>query len=294
MAKAIPAVFRSNEGRAHYLAAYDAVLRIWPVPFEELYVPTPLGLTHVIASGPPAASALLLLPSLAASAMLWQPNVAALSEHFRVFAVDIIGQVGKSVPSKRIRTRQEMADWLSALMDGLGVTRASLVGASYGGFLAMNQAIMTPDRVKQVALIGPAATFVRLPWKFYYAMLIKGPLRKLFRRKAPAQLPGGRLLPPEGFGGLMAAAMMHSAKPNLAPAIVFSKSDFRRVKAPVLLLIGEKEILYAAHTVLEIAKRRLPGLSGAVISGADHLASLSAPEAVNSRLLEFLTPSPPS
>ena len=294
MAKAVPPVFRSSAGRASYYAAYDAVLRAWPVPFEELDIPTPQGLTHVIASGPSAAPPLLLLPSLAASAMLWQPNIAALSTHFRVYAVDIIGQVGKSVPAKRIRTRQEMAEWLSALMDGLGVGRASLVGASYGGFLAMNQAVSTTERVDRVALIGPAATFVRLPWKFYYAMLIKGPLRRLFRRKASPRWSGERPSPVGSFGSLMASAMLHSAKPNLAPAIVFSKSELLRVKAPVLLLIGEREVLYDPQTALEKARKRIPGLSGAVISGADHLASLSAPEAVSNRLVEFLTPSQPS
>lgn len=294
MAKAIPEIFKSDEGRERYLAAYDAVLREWPVPFEELDITTPLGLTHVIASGPRDAPPVLLLPSLAASAMLWQPNVAALSAHFRVYAVDIIGQVGKSLPSQRIRTRHEMAGWLSALMDGLGVARASLIGASYGGFLAMNQAILAPERVDRVALIGPAATFIRLPLKFYYAMLIKGPLRRLFRRKAPARLSAGWKLSPGGFGGLMAAALMESSRPNLAPAIVFGKEALRRVQAPALMLIGEKEMLYPAHAALKKAQHKMPQLSGAVIPGADHLAALSAPDEVNRQLLKFLAPSPPS
>lgn len=294
MAKVIPPVFKSDEGRMRYLAAYDAVLREWPVAFDELDISTPLGVTHVIASGPPDAPVILLLPSLAASAMLWQPNVAALSENFRVYAVDVIGQVGKSVPSKRIRHRDEMAIWLSALMDGLGASRASLVGASYGGFLAMNQAILTPERVDRIVLIGPAATFVRLPLKFYYAMMIKGSLRKLFRRKAPVRLPGGRKLSPGGFGGLMAAAMMESARPNLAPAIVFGKKDLRGVQAPTLLLIGEKEVLYDAHSALAKAAAKLPGLCGAVVPNADHLAALSNPAFVNEKLLTFLRPSPPS
>lgn len=294
MAKAIPAVFKNIEGGARYLEAYDAVLREWPVAFEERDVPTPLGLTHVIASGPLDAPPVLLLPSLAASAMLWQPNVAALSAYFRLYAVDVVGQVGKSIPSKRIRNRYEMAAWLSALMDGLGIARASLVGASYGGFLAMNQAILTPERVERIALIGPAATFVRLPLKFYYAMMIKGPLRNLFRRKAPVRLSGGPKLSPTGFRGLMAAAMMESARPNLAPAIVFGKKDLCRVQAPSLLLIGEKEVLYEPHATLAKAMAKLPGLQGTVVPNADHLAALSNPAFVNQQLLNFLRPSPPS
>src|SRR5690349_9867784 len=92
--------FRSDEGKARYLAAYDAVLREWPVPFEELDLPTRFGTTHVVASGPRDAPPLVLLPSLAASATLWRPNVAALGARYRVYAVDVIGQTGKSVQTR--------------------------------------------------------------------------------------------------------------------------------------------------------------------------------------------------
>ena len=60
--------FKSEESRARYMAAYDAALRDWPVAYEALDLPTRLGPTHVIASGPPDAPPLLLLPSFAGTA----------------------------------------------------------------------------------------------------------------------------------------------------------------------------------------------------------------------------------
>ena len=45
-------VFRSSEGEAQYHAAYEAVLKEWPVPYDELFIRTRFGTTHVIASGP--------------------------------------------------------------------------------------------------------------------------------------------------------------------------------------------------------------------------------------------------
>src|SRR5262245_15529569 len=44
--------FKSPEGEAAFLAAYDAALKEWPVPFEEMTIPGRFGMTHVIASGP--------------------------------------------------------------------------------------------------------------------------------------------------------------------------------------------------------------------------------------------------
>jgi pimeloyl-ACP methyl ester carboxylesterase len=159
-------LFKSNKGRIRYLEAYDAVLRDWPVPYEELDVPTRFGDTHVIASGEQEAPPLVLLPSLAGSATLWRPNVEGLSTHFRTYAVDVIGQVGKSVPTRRIENRQDCADWLVDVLDALDIPRTSIVGSSYGAFLALNQASLTPERVDRVILISPAGTFVGLSLRF--------------------------------------------------------------------------------------------------------------------------------
>jgi pimeloyl-ACP methyl ester carboxylesterase len=184
-----------------------------------------------------------------------------------------------------------MADWLNDLMDGLGIARASIVGSSYGGFLALNQAILAPDRVDRVVLISPAASFVGFGWRFYYAMFVKGPIRRILRARrgtSPNTLPGGIKLAPDGWGMLMAVTMSESARPNLAKAIVFGRRALSAVRAPILLLIGENEVLYRPRETIAIAEARLPGLRGDVIPNADHLASLSAPAAVNARVLQFL------
>ena len=95
--------FRTEASEARYMAAYDAVLAKWPVAYEDIVVPTRLGATHVIASGPADGSPLVLLHAAMATATVWRPNVEGLSEHFRVYAVDIVGQGGRSVASRSSR-----------------------------------------------------------------------------------------------------------------------------------------------------------------------------------------------
>jgi hypothetical protein len=53
--------FKTPEGEARFYAAYDAALKRWPVPYEEMDIPTRFGTTHVVASGPKDASPLVLL-----------------------------------------------------------------------------------------------------------------------------------------------------------------------------------------------------------------------------------------
>lgn len=288
--------FKSEAGKVRYMAAYDAVIREWPVACEELDLPTRFGVTHVIASGPAPAPVVMLLPSLAASATLWRPNVAALSAHYRTYAVDVIGQVGKSVPTRRLKSRRELADWLGDLLDALGVRRASIVGASYGGFLALNQASLTPERVESVVLISPAGTFVGLPWKLYYRALIKGPILRLLRPKRVRDITDllgkdARLAPEDArWRELMSVTMSVSAVPNTVRPTVFSNAELAAIRAPSLLLIGENEPLYEPHATLKKAMERMPGLSGAVVSNAHHLAALARPDDVNERVVRFLRP----
>jgi pimeloyl-ACP methyl ester carboxylesterase len=147
--------FKTEEGRAKYLAAYDAALTAWPVAYEERDVPTALGPTHVIASGPAEAPPLILLPSFAATALVWRPNIAALAAQHRCYAIDTIGQPGKSVAVRPITDPADYVAWLGEVMDRLGVARAPIVACSFGAFLAAQQALLTPERVERVVLIGP-------------------------------------------------------------------------------------------------------------------------------------------
>lgn len=286
--------FRSDAGMAKYMAAYDAVLREWPVPYEELDLPTRFGTTHVIASGAHDAPGVLLLPSLAGSATLWRPNVAALSQCYRVYAVDMIGQVGKSVSTRRLRTRRDLADWLSDVLDALQLRSASFIGSSYGACAALNQASLTPERVERVVLIGPAGIFGPMSWSFYFAMLITGPIRKLLRPNRPrdiTELLGrhARIAPSDArWRELMSVTMSVSAIPNTVRVGVFSDAELAAIRAPTLLLIGEHERLYDARAMLNRAMKRMPGLSGAIIPNAHHLAALAQPEDVNARIMQFL------
>ena len=111
--------FKTPEGQARFLAAYDAALKLWPVPYEELDIPTRFGLTHVVAAGPKNAPVLVLLHGYMATSVMWAPNVADFSRDYRVYAIDIMGQPSKSVPGDPIRDANDYVAWLTATLDGL-------------------------------------------------------------------------------------------------------------------------------------------------------------------------------
>ena len=287
--------FKDEESRARFIAAYDAALAEWPVPYEALDVPTRFGTTHVIAGGPADAPPLLLLPSFAGTAMAWRLNALALSQHFRTYAVDVIGQPGLSTGAPKLRTARQYAEWLSELMDGLGLARASIVGCSFGGFLALNQAVATPERVERVVMISPAGTFATQRWKLLWAMRVRAPAVRLLRRltgdrRKPSLADLGSRHPPRDlkWAALIGVAMSERAEVSVIDPPVFSRRQLAAVRAPCLLLIGEKETLYEAEPMLALAKARMPQLQTALVRGADHIAAMAQPEDVNARILAFL------
>jgi pimeloyl-ACP methyl ester carboxylesterase len=128
--------FRSPELRAQFIAKYDAVMRSWPVAYEELDVATAFGATHVIVSGPTSAPPLVLLHGAATTAAMWSSIIAPLSESHRCYCIDTITDANKSVATKRVRAVADYVDWLRQSFAALELENARVAGLSYGGWLA--------------------------------------------------------------------------------------------------------------------------------------------------------------
>jgi len=150
-----PSAFNTAEGEAKFLAAYDREMRLWPVPYEEVDVRSRFGTTHVVICGPKTAPPLVLLHGYMATLTMWWPNIAAFSNDYRVYAIDVMGQPSKSRPNEPIGNVADFVSWLSATLDGLELDRVFLVGMSFGGWLALNYTVAAPQRVRRLVLLSP-------------------------------------------------------------------------------------------------------------------------------------------
>jgi pimeloyl-ACP methyl ester carboxylesterase len=285
-------VFRSPEGEAQYVAAYDAVLKQWPVPYNELYIPTRFGDTHVVVSGSKDAAPLMLLHPAGGGATIRVRNVGGLSQCYRTYAVDTIGEPNKSILTRSIslHQRRDFTDWMVDLFDGLKIESANMVGNSFGGFLALNTAFYLPERVKKVVLISPAATFVPIPawsWHFMPANMI-GPLigSKGMLLAAYDWIWQG-FPKDESIAQLRALAAIYGRPRHWSPT-VFSDEELRKIRTPVLLLIGDHEVIYKPEDAIRRATRLVPSLKAKIVPNANHIAEYTAPDFVNAAILEFL------
>src|ERR1700687_1602336 len=87
----------------------------------------------------------------------WRHQLAALSEHYAVFAPDTRGFGQTDKPGTRV-TRQILAQDVINFMDVLGLERAAIVGHDWGGIIAFKLAIDWPHRVTRLALLDTLCT----------------------------------------------------------------------------------------------------------------------------------------
>ena len=287
--------FRTPEGQAAFFAAYDAAMKTWPVPYEELEIPSRFGMTHVIVSGPKEAPPLVLLHGYDATALMWAPNIADLSSDYRVYAIDVMGQPNKSVPTVPIRNADDYAMWLAGTLDGLHLHRVYLAGQSYGGWLALNFALTEPERLRKLVLLSPGGGFVPMARQFS----LRGMLMVWFPTRITVNWFMRWLGVTERRGGadvrmlleLMYLGLKHFRVPietlRVMP-VMFPEDRLRAMRVPTLLLIGDHEVVCHPAMALDRARRLFPDFEGELVPQSSHEMSFSQRRIVDARVLDFL------
>ncbi len=293
----LPSAFKSPRGEAEYMATYEATMQLWTVPYESMDIRSRFGSTHLVVCGPKEAPPLVLLHCFFSSLTNWAYNIAALSGDYRVYAPDMMGQPSRSIPDQPIRNREDLAEWVTGVLDTLGIAQTDLGGYSFGGFAALNYAIHAPDRIKKLVLLTPVGGLVPLKTQFFIrAMLINyQPLKRLAMKSFldwTFYKPNLRNENTKRMFDCMLNQMTSGAKywrsPNLVPPVPFKDEELRGVRTPALLLIGQQETYYDPVAAVERAKRLIPRIRAELIPGASHDLPVSKPDAVNPQIVAFL------
>ena len=107
-------------------------MRLWPVPYDSMKLESRFGSTYIVVCGPTNGPPLVILHCFFTSLTTWVNNIADFSREYRVYAPDMMGQPGKSIPDQPIRTRVEMAEWLTGVLEGCGIGQTGSSDLSMG------------------------------------------------------------------------------------------------------------------------------------------------------------------
>jgi pimeloyl-ACP methyl ester carboxylesterase len=280
-------LFKTPDHEKQFMETYEAVLDFWSVSHEALEVTTSFGVTHINAAGAKEQPPMLLLPGFGANSTMWYPNIAELSAKFRCYAIDTNGQPGKSLPARSL-TAANSAEWLAELLNGLGISKAILAGVSLGGWLALNFAIRNPERTERAILLDPAASFEKMSatflWHSFMPVMVH-PTRAGLVRYFGWMTRGYTVN--EKWGELMLQGILNIRPQPPIRATAFSDSELRSVRVPVLVLIGERSLIYNPERACERAARLIPGVKAEILPGASHALIAEKAEMVNAHILDF-------
>jgi pimeloyl-ACP methyl ester carboxylesterase len=273
------------------MAIYDEALRHWPVPFETSFVTTRYGRTHVIASGDPSSPPLVMTHPAAVGAFVGSSIIAPLSEKHRVYALDTIGDFGKSEladPDRYPKKGRDYSAWLDDVYEQLAITQADVVAGSMGGWIAMNHAIHAPDRVRRLVLLGPMGL---PPWRATLAVLIPfvwyvmRPTEAKFDRIIFRSLGEGERANRE-FRPWM--RLMGKGKARVGQPFRIPGRKLRTIKAPTLVILGGKDGLVGSAAAATKRARNIPSCEIEILPQAGHIMNVDEPEFVGQRIVNFL------
>jgi len=238
-------IYTSPKGQQLVEDRYRQFLKYWTAPNQQFHVPTRHGDTFVIASGDESAPPLVLLHGSAANSSSWMGDVGHWAKRFRVYAVDVIGEPGLSAPTRPPLHSDAYALWLDDVLNALDVQRASLVGVSLGGWVALDYATRRSERVQSIALISPAGV-----GRQKIGILFKVAFFKLFGSWGTKKLREAILgRPPENPTPavqklLEFVALIHqNFRPRRGKVPVFSDAALAKLTMPVLAIVGARDVM---------------------------------------------------
>ena len=241
--------------------------------------------------GPERAPWLVLSNSLGATLEMWQPQVAAFSEHYRVLRYDTRGHGSSSIPP-RPWTIADLGGDVIGLLDALQIERAHFCGLSMGGATGMWLATRAPQRLDRLVLcnttpwLGPPQTMtarIAQVRRDGMAPLVEGILQRWFTPEfrasdaAAVDRIGQMLLaaPAEGYAGCCEALRDMD-----------QRDDLPRINAPTLVIAGTED----PSPSVDAARQWTAMIPQALFIElpAAHLSNIGAATAFNAAVLGFL------
>jgi len=237
---------------------------------------------------------LTLSHSLACSVRMWDPQIAAFKDRYRILAFDTRGH-GASAAPKGAYTLEALADDLKGLLDLLGIKRTHFAGLSMGGMIGQTFALKYPGVFQSLVLADTTSGFpaeaaplwaerIRVAETQGMQPLVQPTLERWFTepfRKSHPQVVGriGALIASTPVAGYVGCS-------HAIPKINLT-AQLKAIKCPVLVICGEQD----AGTPPAMARaihEHAPGSKLVMIPQAAHLSNLEQPQVFTKAMEQFL------
>ncbi len=281
-------IFNSEADKTRIMDIYENKLQQWYIPFESTYLKTSFGDVQIISCGDPDNPPALLLPDYQMAAWTWIYNIVNLNKNYHTFAIDIIGETGKSqlddlnsIPY----SDQDIRQHYNEIMDKLQLDSAIFIGVSQGAYLALRYAKTEPDRVEKLVLIAPLG-FTR-PLRYMPSLI----LARVFPVRPFIALTCDRLMGKSPIvrnlcqDWLYASLQGVSLRP--APPRLFTHSELNNINVPILIILGDNDKIVGKPDKIIPLAANLPEIKIEILNSG-HLINIENSGEVNKLINSFL------
>ena len=249
---------------------------------------------------------LLLIHGYGAGMWVWEKQIEALSQFYRVYALDLIGH-GFSDRPKISYTPETYIHFLRDFMDGVGIEKATLIGNSMGGGVAWATAILFPERVDRLILIDCVPPNVLqqvknesfrmltaikdIPLLPYLVMAVRN--KSSIRKILLECISNIKLVTPEVVDRQVQLSRIKGTTWALYSTFQHAREAlkledrFSLIRKPTLFIWGEKDLIFPPH-VGEKLHHAIAGSKFRRIEKSGHIPMWETPDEVNQAILDFL------
>jgi len=269
--------FKSSYGLEEYTEIYNSIWKTFNLSPEKQTIETSFGTARVNLFKNGSKPNLVLLPGFGESSNSFATLIDNLKDDFSLYLPDTIGDSGFSKALNIPKKPEQMALWLDEIITELNIENNFILGGlSFGGWQTMNYAIHYPDKAKKLILIAPAETVGKMKTKFR----IKGMMMHFFPSEKRTidmyryTTRSGKIDDEYKMWQDLYIKQAISTDKNIntfhyVPPQLFSKEEISNIKTPILLLLGEEEIIYD-NLEKTISFAESTGIEVEVIPGANH------------------------
>ncbi len=256
----------------------------------------------VTGEGPP----LLLLHGFGGEIWMWEKQVAALSQRYRLYIPDLLGY-GYSDRPKVDYTPSFFVEMIKQFMDRLGVSRAGLIGNSMGAGIAWALALTHPERVDKLILIDGIPPQVvpavhNRPLRWFLAMrhiplltylIVALRTRRTVRLGLTEAVHHDRLITDAVVERQYRIGRIAGTARAIASTVRYTDEAARyagaleTLRQPTLIIWGEQDELFS----VEVGKQLHASIRDSelvVIKDSGHMPMWETPDETNRAILEFL------
>ena len=233
----------------------------------------------------------IFLNGLTQSTVAWTFMTGYFKDKCRVVLLDFIFQ-GRSDKTGEWRNFDRHAADLKNLMDHLEIKKANIIGISYGSLVAQHMAVLFPAYIQKLVLISTFAhktAYYQAIESSWWKSLEKGGYSLMLEIMLPTVLSeeyfAKPLIPIEAMKEMRKGVNENSEAIFKLMRATKEREDYRpllkRIKAPTLIIQGERDALLPVHMAEEVQKA-IPGSKIAVIRNAGHTLNLEhVPDVAN-------------